>query len=320
MSVQFAVLASGSRGNCTLVRGRGAGLLIDAGMGPRAIGERLESVGATWSRIAAAVLTHTHGDHVDSRAFAEMARRGVMLYCHEAHRQVLTEDPGFSKLEEARLIRPYEEGPFLTSTGLRLEPIKLRHDGGPTFGFRIEASSGRRQRPVSIGYLADTGSWSETMVDILTDVDVLGVEFNHDVALQKSSPRPEFLIARNLSDQGHLSNRQGAELVQAVLARSRDGALRHLVLLHLSEQCNQPHLAIQAAGDAISAAGRFAQVHAARQSPAFPNLWVKPHARRSHAATLGGSATSAARTRKDPAGPTAARRLTGFLFGDSDEE
>ena len=76
---------------------------------------------------------------------------------------------------------------------------------------------------MSIGYLADTGCWSESMAESLADVDVLGVEFNHDVALQKSSPRPEFLIERNLSDHGHLSNRQGAELVQAVLARSREG-------------------------------------------------------------------------------------------------
>src|ERR1700677_2722230 len=101
MPVQFAVLASGSRGNSTFVRGRGAGLLIDAGIGPRAIGERLESVGATWSRIAAAVLTHTHGDHVDTGAFAEMARRGVTLYCHEGHRALLAADTGFRKLEEA---------------------------------------------------------------------------------------------------------------------------------------------------------------------------------------------------------------------------
>ena len=161
MSVQFAVLASGSRGNCTLVRGRGAGLLIDVGIGPRAIGERLESVGATWSRIAAAVLTHTHGDHVDTEAFAEMARRGVVLHCHEGASAALAADTGFRKLEEARLIRLYDDGPFLTSTGLRLEPIELRHDGGPTFGFRIEASTGRRQRPVNIGYLADTGIWSD---------------------------------------------------------------------------------------------------------------------------------------------------------------
>ena len=321
MSVQFAVLASGSRGNSTLVRGRGAGLLIDVGIGPRAIGERLESVGATWSRIAAAVLTHTHGDHVDTRAFAEMARRGVVLHCHEAHRQVLADDAGFRKLEEARLIRLYDDGPFLTSTGLRLEPIELRHDGGPTFGFRIEASAGRRQRPVCIGYLADTGTWSETMVESLADVDVLGVEFNHDVALQKSSPRPEFLIERNLSDLGHLSNRQGAELVQAVLARSRDGALRHVVLLHLSEQCNQPHLAIQAAGDAIGAAGRRRPGSRRAAEPGFSQSLGRAPREPSpcrHARQPGGETTAS----HERTWPTARHRcsLAGLLFGDSDQE
>ena len=35
MAVQFAVLASGSRGNSTLVCGKGAGLLIDVGIGPK---------------------------------------------------------------------------------------------------------------------------------------------------------------------------------------------------------------------------------------------------------------------------------------------
>jgi phosphoribosyl 1,2-cyclic phosphodiesterase len=320
MSVQFAVLASGSRGNCTLVRGRGAGLLIDAGIGPRAIGDRLESVGATWSRIAAAVLTHTHGDHVDTGAFAEMARRGVFLHCHEAHRNALGEDAGFRKLEEAGLIRPYDDAPFLTSTGLRLEPIELRHDGGPTFGFRIEASTGRRQRPVSIGYLADTGTWSETMVESLADVDVLGVEFNHDEGLQRSSPRPRFLIERNLGELGHLSNRQGADLIQAVLERSHVSTLRHVVLLHLSEQCNQPHLAIQAAGDALSAAGRLAQVHAARQSPAFPNLWVGPRASRPRTGAVAGRLAKTAAAAQDLVDRATVRSATGFLFSDSDQE
>ena len=99
MAVQFAVLASGSRGNSTLICGRGAGLLIDVGIGPKAIGERLESVGASWSRIAAVVLTHTHADHVDTATFAELARRGVMLHCHEGHRRALADDAGF---QEAR--------------------------------------------------------------------------------------------------------------------------------------------------------------------------------------------------------------------------
>jgi glyoxylase-like metal-dependent hydrolase (beta-lactamase superfamily II) len=73
MAVQFAVLASGSRGNSTLVRGRGAGLLIDVGIGPKIMGERLASVGSSWSRIATVVLTHTHADHVDTATFGELA-------------------------------------------------------------------------------------------------------------------------------------------------------------------------------------------------------------------------------------------------------
>ncbi len=244
MAVQFAVLASGSRGNSTLVRDHVAGLLIDVGLGPKELGQRLENVGSSWSQVAAVVLTHTHSDHVDSATFSELARRKATLYCHEGHRTGLLGTSGFQKLEEAGLIRFYDERPFLTTTGVRLEPIRLRHDGGPTYGFRIEVSVARRGRPVGIGYLADTGTWSETMADSLADVEVLGVEFNHDLAMQKSSGRPQFLIARNLSDDGHLSNGQGADLVQAVLSRSRRKTLRHLVLLHLSEQCNQPDLAI----------------------------------------------------------------------------
>jgi phosphoribosyl 1,2-cyclic phosphodiesterase len=275
MPVQFAVLASGSRGNSTLVRGGCPGVLIDVGIGPRALTERLGSVGASWSQVAAVILTHTHGDHVDSASFVEIARRGLFLHCHEGHRAALAADPGFQRVDAAGLVSCYEEDrPFLTATGLRLEPIALPHDGGPTFGFRIEVSGARRSRPVSVGYLADSGSWSETMADVLADVDVLGVEFNHDVGLQKSSGRPWVLILRNLGDRGHLSNRQGAELVEAVLKRSQRGAVRHLVLLHLSQQCNRPRLAIEAARSVLKEAGRRVAVHAARQCPAHPNLWI----------------------------------------------
>jgi len=310
MAVQFAVLASGSRGNSTLVRDHVAGLLIDVGMGPKELGQRLESVGSGWSNVGAVALTHTHSDHVDSATFSELARRQVTLYCHEGHRAELNGKAGFQKLEEAGLIRYYDERPFLTTTGLRLEPIRLRHDGGPTYGFRIEVSGERRRRPVSIGYLADTGSWTDTMADSLADVEVLGVEFNHDLAMQKSSRRPPYLIARNLSDDGHLSNRQGAELVQAILGRSRKKALRHLVLLHLSEQCNQPDLAIGAAREAIRVEGHHPEIHAARQSPAHPNLWINPSTRPAHSSGFKSARPRPLPQRKQPVDSQA---LPGFL-------
>lgn len=311
MRIQFAVLASGSSGNASLVRGGCPGLLIDVGLGPCALDERLESVGASWSDVAAVVLTHTHGDHFDSAALAELARRRLALYCHEGHRPALAEDPGFRKLDDAGLVSCYQEDrPFLTTTGLRLEPIPLRHDGGPTFGFRIEVSAGRRSRAASIGYLADSGSWSEAMADVLADVDVLGIEFNHDVAMQQSSGRPRYLIRRNLGDAGHLSNAQAAELVAAVLNRSRRVALRHLVLLHLSRQCNRPSLAIEAARSALAGAARRVRVHAARQSPAHPNLWI----------TAGRHTRPAARPRSTPSNGSARGVAPPVLAGLFDDE
>jgi phosphoribosyl 1,2-cyclic phosphodiesterase len=286
MTLQFAVLGSGSRGNSTLVcEENGAGLLIDVGLGPRVLDQRLESVGSAWSRIRAVILTHTHGDHLDPATLPALARHGVALYCHEAHRAELADEPGFEQLEGQGLVRYYDGSPFLSPCGFRVEPIALRHDGGPTFGFRIESVSRRRSRAVGVGYVADTGSWTERVAESLTDVDVLGVEFNHDVAMQRASGRSPALIARVLSDRGHLSNRQAAELVRCIIARSRRDRVGHLVLLHLSEQCNRPELAIHEAREVIEQTGRRILIHAARQAPAHPNLRIRPHKAASNAAT-----------------------------------
>ncbi len=281
MSVQFAVLASGSRGNSALIQSGGSGILIDVGLGPRTLAERLRSVGSDWDRLTAVILTHTHRDHVDGATLGRLAERGILFYCHTAHRLELAELDGFQRLATAGLVREFEIHPFLTPNGFRVEPVALRHDSGPTFGYRVEIAAERRKKPVSLGYLADTGCWTPAMADAVADVDVLGVEFNHDVAMQRSSGRPPHLIARVLGERGHLSNEQGAEFVREVLARSGRNAVQHLVLLHLSGQCNHPSLAIGAASSAVQETGRKNRVvvHAASQHVSHPNFCIH-HPRR----------------------------------------
>ena len=56
MSLRFRVLGSGSSGNATLVEGHGTFLLIDAGLGPRSLAERLLSAGVDPASLAAVLL------------------------------------------------------------------------------------------------------------------------------------------------------------------------------------------------------------------------------------------------------------------------
>jgi phosphoribosyl 1,2-cyclic phosphodiesterase len=268
--MQFSVLASGSRGNACVVRTDGPALLIDLGLGPRTLTERRNQVGVGRVPIGAALLTHTHADHVGDAALRWLAAEKIPLYCHEAHRINLAMHPGFLQLETNRLVRHFDDRPWIAPNGMRIEPILLSHDDHPTFGFRVEARTARSPgRLRSLGYLADTGVWTDETAEAVSDVDVLGVEFNHDVELQRNSARPAFLIRRILGDRGHLSNDQGAGLLEAVATRTGRRGLQTVVLLHLSRDCNHPELARSAAVAALRRAGHRARVHVADQDSAL---------------------------------------------------
>jgi phosphoribosyl 1,2-cyclic phosphodiesterase len=281
MALGFTVLASGSKGNASLVRVDGAGVLIDSGLGPRSLARRLEAVGSDCGSLCGVILTHTHGDHAHDLTLRWLARNRIPLHCHPGHLDEAGHRPGFRELDRAGLIRTFDDRPFLVAPGLWVEPFELRHSG-PTFGFRLEGRVARRGRPSTIGYLTDTGCWTDGVADALADVDLLGVEFNHDVQMERSSGRSPALIWRNLGDRGHLSNDQGAELLSAVLGRSGPGAVKQVVLLHLSGDCNRPDLAVKVAREALRQSDRKATVLAACQEVPLNPLCVRP-ARRQRA-------------------------------------
>ncbi len=276
MPVTFSVLASSSRGNSMLLRSSSTALMIDLGLGPRTLERRLHVVGSNLDAVGSVLLTHTHGDHVRNPSLHAIARRGIQMVVHEGHLPTLRRLDGFHELDRRKLVRTFDDRPFLLSNGARAEPIPLSHDGGPTFGFRLEFKDRRRGRPITVGFVTDTGTWEEATAEALADSDLLALEFNHDVELQRRSNRSSALIARNLGTRGHLSNDQGAELLAATLQRSRPGAVRHVVLLHLSEQCNRPELALREARDAAQSCGRRLNIEAARHHLPNPDIQLRP--------------------------------------------
>lgn len=298
MTLQIAVLGSGSAGNASLVGAGEADLLVDLGLGPRQLAERLSQVGHTWSRIGAAVLTHTHSDHWNDRTLAQLVRRRVTLYCHAEHHGVLhASSPAFAALVTSDLVRRYEAGEsFVPVPGLRCHPLPVRHDGGATFGFRFDGAPDLFGGATSLAYLTDLGSWDDALADAVTDVDALAVEFNHDVALEYASGRSMRLISRVLGDEGHLSNDQAAAFLRAILERSTPSRLRHVIQLHLSRDCNRPHLALASARSVLGELGCDAEVHTATQDEPLPLLHL-------------GAAVGRRERRGRPRGPGRRRRV-----------
>ncbi|HEX9187656.1 MAG TPA: MBL fold metallo-hydrolase, partial [Vicinamibacteria bacterium] len=78
MSLRFRVLGSGSGGNATLVEGGGARVLLDAGLGPRQLADRLADAGIDPASLDAVFLSHEHGDHARGAA-AFSAKWGVPI-------------------------------------------------------------------------------------------------------------------------------------------------------------------------------------------------------------------------------------------------
>jgi phosphoribosyl 1,2-cyclic phosphodiesterase len=267
MGLRFTVLASGSSGNASLVEADGFGVLIDAGLGPRQIASRLAACGLDWKAVHAVLLTHTHSDHWKDTTLATLRQRQISLYCHPDHHTTLRiYSDAFGNLLAANLVKPYSPAEeFQPVPRLRCRALPVRHDGGATFGFRLEGAADLLGKAPAIAYAADLGCWDDELVQSLADVDLLAVEFNHDVVMQHTSGRGPRLIERILGDEGHLSNEQAAELVRAVLGRSSAGRLRHLVQLHLSRECNRPALARRVALAVAEGLEEPFEVHTAEQ-------------------------------------------------------
>ena len=81
--VQFTVLASGSKGNSTVVSGGRTRILVDAGLSCRELFKRMMLAGEDPRKLDAIVITHEHQDHVN--ALSVTARKlGIPVYFTES--------------------------------------------------------------------------------------------------------------------------------------------------------------------------------------------------------------------------------------------
>jgi phosphoribosyl 1,2-cyclic phosphodiesterase len=293
----ITVLASGSAGNCTLVRDGERAYFLDLGLPARRILESAHRLGIYLEhprirapfdgtergpavRAHAALLTHTHDDHVQAAALGLLPQNAMTLYAHRTHVKPLSNHKYFTAVEEQGRLQLFSAAPFQLSAETFAHPIRLSHDSQETFGFVFfhRAPHGREYK---FTYLADLGHYDSDIVEAAADSDVLALEFNHDEKMELQSGRSPATIDRVLGPYGHLSNKQAAALLRKILRSSHRKRRPHtLILLHLSRECNVPSLALEEARRVVAHDSPETQILVARQdAPLAPVSLVRENGR-----------------------------------------
>ncbi len=208
-------------------------VLVDAGLSPKEIERRAEGAhDAPLGRIDALVLTHAHGDHV-GHARACAMHFDAPVYLTEATRR----SAELGSLPQSRVIGP--RAPFRVG-GLEIRPHPVPHDA-PQVALVFAAEAKRAALVTDLGWV------HRDLLDHLRGVGTLFIEANHEPTLLRAGPYPPEIQKRIASGAGHLSNAQMAGALEALAP-----GLERVVLMHLSQANNEPHLARRAAERALS--------------------------------------------------------------------
>lgn len=245
--IRFAVLGSGSRGNTSVVWSGGDAVLVDCGLPARRALADLQAVGVDPAKVKGILLTHEHSDHIGGADV--LARKlGVPVYCTPGTKAAI-------KLSREVDIHTIEAGRSLRIGGLDVEPFRIPHDVSDPVGFVVGVGAHR------VGFATDMGSVRESVARVLRTCRAALLEFNHDEHMLRHGEYPPFLKERIASDRGHLSNRQGADL----LARLAGSRLEHVLLGHLSQKNNRQDLALGAAHSALEGSEKEVSITVAEQ-------------------------------------------------------
>jgi phosphoribosyl 1,2-cyclic phosphodiesterase len=241
--MRFTVLGSGSTGNAVLISSERTNVLVDAGLSAREILKRLAAVGVDPVDLDAVLVTHEHSDHVGGlrvlmgsikcpvyvSAETEDAyfstRKGMQNGDSESARRRKVLNGRSEKIESSREFRIGD---------IDFEPFSVPHDAVDNFGFIA------KQNGVRIATLMDFGHITPLIKQKLNGCDAIVVESNHSRDMLRACSMYSWDLKQRIASRtGHLSNEDLADW----LTNDFDGLARNIVLAHLSQRANDPHLA-----------------------------------------------------------------------------
>jgi len=273
--MRMTVLASGSKGNSTLVCSSRTRILVDAGLSCRELLKRMQMANEDPAAIDALLITHEHQDHV--QGVAVLARKlGVPVYFTQAtHRAWMRwmmphkrmtyaawlaqrqQDLAQRQAEEAGVVAEEEEAACAEESPKQEDPCRLpgveyfAAGSGFSIGdiavtpFTIPHDAADpvgfvfEADGVRMAIATDLGYIPPNVKMAIRNCDVLMLESNHDLEMLRDGPYPWSVKQRVMSRVGHLSNEAASDFLE----KNYDGNASYVVLAHLSECNNLPELA-----------------------------------------------------------------------------
>jgi len=187
----------------------------------------LDSIGVDPTNIDSIVVTHNHKDHSGSASNASK-KWGSKLYCNAGTAirmgwKINEDCTIFGSMERVRL-----------GSDLSIMPIPVPHDESDNVAILVRDDDGGKAAVVT-----DLGEATDDLIGHLRSCGHISIEANYDHSRLMEGPYPDSLKRRISGRGGHLSNIQTAEILNEICSSKLDS----VVLCHLSEKNNAPHIA-----------------------------------------------------------------------------
>jgi phosphoribosyl 1,2-cyclic phosphodiesterase len=258
--MKVTVLGSGSTGNAVLICTEKTRVLVDAGLSAKQILERIAAVGEDSGKLDAILITHEHGDHAGGLRVLLKSVNCPVFISEETKNAYFSTRKGIQNGDSEAIKRrdvlknrteKIESSQEFRIGDIDFEPFSVPHDAADNFGFIAQKDG------VKIATLMDFGHITTLIKEKLRGCNALVVESNHSIDMLKTCPIYSWDLKQRIASRtGHLSNEDLSEW----LTNDFDGAARNIVLAHLSQRANEPHLARLTAETALQMRPNFFKV------------------------------------------------------------
>lgn len=234
-------LCSSSKGNCTYIGDKSAGILIDAGIGIRDFTSLLKFHDIDISAVKAIFITHEHQDHIKGLKRITSQINAPVFGTRETLEQIILKNAVSEKSDLYEINKKPK-----TVAGCEIKAFDTPHDSAHSVGYSVNTFDYKK-----ISLCTDLGYIPASVSAAVTGSDAVVIESNFDAEMLVNGPYPPILKQRIQGKRGHISNDDCAWEIKRLF----DEGTRKFILAHLSEENNRPEIAYKTVSEYLRTFG-----------------------------------------------------------------